>query len=412
LRVKSPRGWKRKRMTDLKEKKSNKALLEELGVDITPTKKVAHSPKEERIIAGFEEIQRFIEEHGHKPQHGEDKDIFERLYATRLDCIRSQEECRNLVADLDYQGLLAVEHCVSEPRKEYKSDVELLAELGVEAPKENDITFIKHVKTQAEKERAQSEVIGQRKPCKDFDKFKQLFESVQADIKSRRRKTLPFAKDGSIEQGNFFIVSGQKAYIAEVGDAFTGTDGRNEYRLRVIFDNGVESNQLMHSLQKRLWEDDAGRRITDVSMGPLFDNVVDEDDSESGTIYILRSKSDHPTIAENRKLIHKIGVTGGSVKTRIANAKLDPTYLMADVEIVATYELYNISRTKLENILHRFFDSAKLDIQIKDRFGKPVAPREWFLVPLFIVDEVVEKIKDGTISQYLYDSSMVALVKR
>ena len=176
-------------MTDLKEKKSNKALLEELGVDITPTKKVAHSPKEERIIAGFEEIQRFIEEHGHKPQHGEDKDIFERLYATRLDCIRSQEECRNLVADLDYQGLLAVENCVSEPRKEYKSDVELLAELGVEAPKENDITFIKHVKTQAEKERAQSEVIGQRKPCKDFDKFKQLFESVQADIKSRRRKT-------------------------------------------------------------------------------------------------------------------------------------------------------------------------------------------------------------------------------
>ena len=399
-------------MTDLKEKKSNKALLEELGVDITPAKKVAHSPKEERIIAGFEEIQRFIEEHDHQPQHGEEKDIFERLYATRLDRIRSQKECRNLVADLDYQGLLAAEHCITEPPKEYNSDAELLAELGVEAPKENDVTFIKHVKTQAEKERAQSEVIGQRKPCRDFDKFKQLFESAQDDIKSGRRKTLPFAKDGSIEQGNFFIVSGQKAYIADVGDAFTGTDGRNEYRLRVIFDNGVESNQLMHSLQKRLWEDDAGRRITEVSMGPLFDDLVEKDDFESGTIYILRSKSDHPAIAENRKLIHKIGVTGGSVKTRIANAKLDPTYLMADVEVVSTYELYNISRTKLEKILHRFFDSAKLDIQINDRFGNPVLPREWFLVPLFIIDEVVERIKDGTISQYEYNSDSAAIILR
>ena len=133
-------------MTDLKEKKSNKALLEELGVDITPAKKVAHSPKEERIIAGFEEIQRFIEEHGYQPQHGEDKDIFERLYATRLDRIRSQEECRNLVADLDYQGLLTAEHCIAEPPKEYNSDAELLAELGVEAPKESDVTFLKHVK--------------------------------------------------------------------------------------------------------------------------------------------------------------------------------------------------------------------------------------------------------------------------
>jgi len=392
-------------MTDLKEKKSNKALLEELGVDVTPAKKTARSPKEERIIAGFEEIQRFIDEHGRQPQHGEDKDIFERLYATRLDRIRSQEECRSLVAELDYQGLLA-----AEPLKEYNSDAELLAALGVEAPKENDVTFIKHVKTQAEKERVQSEVIGQRKPCKDFDKFKPLFESVQADIKSGRRKTILFTKDGSIEQGNFFIVSGQKAYIAEVGDAFTGSDGRNEYRLRVIFDNGVESNQLMHSLQKRLWEDDAGRRITDVSMGPLFDDVVGDGDSESGTIYILRSKSNHPTIAENRKLIHKIGVTGGSVKTRISNARLDPTFLMADVEIVSTYELYNISRIKLENILHRFFDNAKMEIQINDRFGKPVVPREWFLVPLFVIDDVVEKIKDGTISQYRYDTQSASLI--
>ncbi len=125
---------------------------------------------------------------------------------------------------------------------------------------------------------------------------------------------------------------------------------------------------------------------------------------------MLKSKSEHPTITENREVIHKIGITGGKVETRIANAKLDPTYLMADVEIVATYELYNINHTKLEHILHKFFESAKLDIQINDRFGNPVVPQEWFLVPIFIIDEVVEKIKDGTISKYSYDMKSATLV--
>lgn len=396
-------------MAETKEKKSNKALLEELGVDITPTKKVAHSPKEERIIAGFEEIQRFVEEHGHQPQHGEDKDIFERLYAVRLDRICAQAECRALVETMDHQGLLAGGSQVKEPSTEYKSDKALLAELGIEAPQEGDITHLKHVRPQSEKARAKAEEIGQRVPCRDFERFKPLFEAVQQDIKSGRRKTLVFNKDGSVEAGNFFILSGQKAYIAEVGDEFIGTDGRKEYRLRVIFDNGVESNQLMRSLQKRLWEDETGRRITDISMGPLFDDVVGEGDDESGTIYILRSKSELPMIAENRKVIHKIGVTGGSVKTRISNAKLDPTYLMADVEIVATYELFNINRTKLENIIHRFFEPAKLDIKINDRFGNPVIPREWFFVPLFIIDKVVDKIKDGSISGYRYNHKEVQL---
>lgn len=384
-------------------------LLSELGVDFEKKEQVKHTPREERIIAGFEEIQRFVEEHGHPPMHGESNDIFERLYATRLNQIRNQQECRDLVLSLDYQGLLGDEQRISEPSAEYETDDELLAALGVDGPKEGDITYLKHVKSQSDKDRAKSEIVGQRKPCKDFERFKPLFDAVQADIKSGRRKAIPFSKDGSIEEGNLFIVSGQKAYIAEVGDVFVGADGRNEYRLRVIFDNGVESNQLMHSLQKRLWEDEAGRRITDISMGPLFDSIADEEDTASGTIYVLRSKSEHPTIAENRNLIHKIGVTGGSVKTRIANAKQDPTYLMADVEVVATYELYNISRTKLEHILHRFFDSARLDIQINDRFGKPVTPKEWFLVPLFIIDEVVEKIKDGTLTEYHYDNSDIQI---
>jgi len=68
-------------------------------------------------------------------------------------------------------------------------------------------------------------------------------------------------------------------------------------------------------------------------------------------------------------VLHKIGVTGGDLARRLANAKLDPTFLMAEVEVVATYELLNINRTRLENVIHRIFGAARLDIEIKDRFG-------------------------------------------
>ena len=123
---------------------------------------------------------------------------------------------------------------------------------------------------------------------------------------------------------------------------------------------------------------------------------------ESGTIYVLRSQSDHPFVTEHRELIHKIGVTGGKVETRIANAAHDATYLLADVEVIATYKLAGINRHKLEKLIHRIFAPAQLDLTIEDRFGHPVKPREWFLVPLHIIDEAVERIRDGSIEGLTY----------
>jgi hypothetical protein len=159
-------------------------------------------------------------------------------------------------------------------------------------------------------------------------------------------------------------------------------------------------------------KDEAGRRITDPVAGPLFSGQQAGDDQASGTIYVLRSKSDHPIVAANRDLVHKIGVTNMDVVQRIAGARLQPTFLMADVEIVATYKLYNVGRTKLENLIHRIFEPARLDIEVKDRFGNPVVPREWFLVPRFVIDEAVERIKDGTISGWTYDPNTASLRHR
>ncbi|MAU40077.1 MAG: hypothetical protein CMF31_00475 [Kordiimonas sp.] len=390
------------------------ALLAELGVEVEAKKVAARTPREERIIAGFEEIQRFVEEHGRVPAHGEDKDIFERIYATRLDQIRRQKECYELVSDMDLQGLLGVASPEADNQADSLSDDELLAELGVEVSAENDVRNLRHVKTRAEIRAA--EEIANRTKCEDFDTFKPLFDAVQKDIDNGVRNTVKIRKDAgfsktSITKGQFFILGGQVAYIAEVGDPIKAPNGDTDARLRVIYSNGTESDLLLRSLQRALYKDEASRIITDPSMGPLFSDTQAEDDLASGTIYVLRSKSEHPQVKEHRDVLHKIGVTGGSVDKRIAGASKDPTFLMADVEIVATYELYNINRTKLEKLIHRFFERAQLDVQIKDRFGQPVVPREWFLVPLFVIDELVEKIKDGTISDYAYDPGGACLKK-
>lgn len=386
------------------------ALLEELGVEVEAKREGSRTPREERIIAGFEEIQRFVEEHGRPPQHGEERDIFERLYAVRLDRLRELEDARILLALLDHQGLLSAGPLADETIPDDIDDDELLSQLGLDVPDAAGITGLRHVRTAAEKREA--EEIASRDRCEDFDRFRPLFDRVQQELAAGLRQTKRFERKSEITVGRFYILGGQKAYVAAMEQPLANEHGNIDARLRVIFDNGTESNLLMRSLQKALQQDPTGRRIVEPSAGPLFKDQNEEGDEASGTVYVLRSKSEHPVVAAHRGVLHKIGVTGGDVARRIANARLDPTFLMADVEVVATYELFNINRTRLENLIHRIFDPARLDIEIKDRFGNPVVPREWFLVPLFAVDEAVEKIKDGTITSYVYDPKAASLTAR
>jgi hypothetical protein len=383
-------------------------LLDALGVDATPLKASSRTPREERIIAGFEDILRFHQTHGRAPLHGDGRDVFERLYAVRLDQLRKLPEAHVLLAALDEPGLLAgATNAVADV--DALDEDALLAELGVEhaAPAEDDITVLRHVRSSAAIRAA--EEVADRTKCADFERFQPLFEQVERELKSGVRKTLPFGRDASILSGNYFILSGQLAYVAEVGDTIKAPNGESDARLRVIYSNGTESNLLRRSLQRALYKDETGRRLTDPGMGPLFGETMEEGDIESGTIYVLRSKSDHPYVAEHRELVHKIGVTGGKVETRIANAALEATYLLAEVEIVATYKLAGINRTKLENLFHRIFATAQLELTIQDRFGFPVRPREWFLVPLHVIDEAVKRVVDGTITTATYDPERACL---
>lgn len=392
----------------------DEALLEELGVEAEAKPTGGRTAREERIIAGFEDIQRFVDKHGRVPQHGEDRDIFERLYAVRLDRLREQADCCTILEPFDTRGLLsgAAQTKAASQLDELDDDA-LLAELGIEA-ESAALTELRHVRSSAEKREA--EEIANRTRCEDFERFKPLFEKVQRELKDGVRVARLFRKDAGflkadINAGSFFILGGQTGYVAEVGDAIRAPNGEMDARLRVIYANGTESNLLLRSLQRALYKEEDARWISEPSAGPLFTDQADEDDQASGTVYVLRSKSNHPAVAAHRDVLHKIGVTGTDIARRLANAKLDPTFLMADVEVVATYELFNINRIRLENVIHRIFGPARLDIEIKDRFGQPVIPREWFLVPLFVIDEAIEKIREGTITGYVYSPQTAQLMR-
>lgn len=377
-------------------------LLDALGVEVAPVKVASRSAFEERIIAGFEDIQRFYEEHKRQPVNSEGLDIFERLYAVRLEQLRKLPEARAVLVEFDTHNLLGSPTTHNVKIDELSEDA-LLAELGVSAEPSNadDITVLRHVRTNADRQAA--EEIADRTPCKDFKNFKPLFEQAERELKSDTRKALRFGRDANIQLHDFFILEGQFAYVAEMGESFKTQTGHTDARLRVIFGNGTESNLLLRSLQKALWKDETGRRLTSTDMGPLFNDQTEPEDIESGTIYVLRSQSTHPYVSQHRELIHKIGVTGGKVETRISGAEKDSTYLLAGVEVIATYKLHNINRVKMENLFHRIFGSAQIDISIDDRFGNPVKPREWFLVPLQVIDEAVQRVKDGTIADFVYD---------
>ena len=386
------------------------ALLDELGVEVEATPAASRTALEERVIAGFEEVQRFVEQHGRVPQHGEDRDIFERLYAVRLDRLRTLPECRQMLEPLDRQGLLGeAPDLAVAPEKELDDDA-LLAELGVGNGSE-DIATLKHVRSAAEKRAA--EEIADRTRCEDFEKFKPLFQRAERDLKTGLLQSKPIeAGRRGIEAGDFFVLDGLMVYVAEVGPPIKTTANEVDSRLRVIFANGTESNLLLRSLQRAFYNDPAARRLVSPETGQMaFGDAWEADDVESGTIYVLRSHSDHPYVTQHRELIHKIGVTGGKVETRIANAEREATYLLAKVEVVATYKLAGINRTKMEAVFHRVFAPSRLNITINDRFGTPVQPEEWFLVPLFVIDEAVQRIKDGTITQYVYDPKKAKLVR-
>ena len=110
--------------------------------------------------------------------------------------------------------------------------------------------------------------------------------------------------------------------------------------------------------------------------------------------------------------MHKIGFSKVGVQERVKNASKESTYLMAEVQIVSSFKCYNVNAQKFENLLHRFFHNARLLVDIYDENGNRISPKEWFNVPLPIIDKVVSLILSGEIVKYRYDMSNKCLLEK
>lgn len=372
----------------------NDPLLE---VKVTPR---TASSEDQRILDTFAEINTFIDRHQRLPGEAERPTVSERSLRMKLNGLVNDGSKRDLLVPLDRHGLLPV-----EPSKEPTSLDDILDDPLLTTP-QDDIFELVHVRPPL----ARPDEVAERTVCADFEQFRPLFDQCVREMGDGQRKAIEFANEQEIRAGEFFILNGVLVYVAKVGETHI-RNGKRNARLRLIFDNGTEGNNLLRSLATELYKDPNGRRVTSTNMGPLFDSSPQDGDTASGMVYVVKSLSADPEIRKLDGLLHKIGFTSGKMEIRIQNAKDDPTFLMAAVHPVVTYTLYNIDRVKLEHLLHTFFGEVRLNIEIADRFGKRIRPREWFLVDPAVISEAISHLKDGSIVNYRYDAARCAIVQ-
>lgn len=355
---------------------------------------------DERLIASFLEINNFVEENDREPQSGSNPN--EHQLASRLKSIRDEKNKIKILLDYDEYNLLNVE------KKEINSikDVFDDDDLGVLDGTDENLFNLQNVPKHGE--RASADYVARRRSCKDFEKYESLFVECQKSLKAGRLKLVKLARHRQLHEGSFFVLGGILGLIVKTYELEINEQKKLNGRLRIIFENGTESNMLLQSLIKSLQEQN-GWLISDNKSELKY--VTGIKDSHTGYIYILKSLSMAPKIQSLSNLF-KIGFSAVPVEDRIKSATEDPTFLMAPVRIVTTFECYNFNPQKLEQLLHSFFGSACLNIDIFDKNGKRFIPREWFVAPLEVIEKAVNLIIDGGIINYKYDQEKQEVVLR
>jgi hypothetical protein len=394
---------------------ARKSKLQEIfGSDplglLTPDERPERERRDDnsRLRERFAEISEFYEDNQRLPNGGGD-DMREIALAARLDGIRRCPKKVDALLGLDAHNLLRAEEAppISLER--------LLAEdpLGLlDSDEEGDSIFImSHVRPT---DRLRPDYIARRRVCKDFGMHEDAFRRVHADLDSGRRKLALFSGQKDLVEGNYFVLRGVvfclKADAASLtkktyqGQIYRRKDGRT----RCIFDNGTESTMLFRSLANAMRID--GFCISDIRTNDDGAPKIEPDDVQCGYIYVLRSLSRNPEIRWMRNL-YKIGYCSSDVTTRIQNAAKEPTYLMSDVEVVLTARCYNLDVPYLEANVHRFFGGANFQLEVRDGQGALHRPREWFIVPLSVIEEAIRLIVGKEIEHYRYDPDAKAIIK-
>jgi hypothetical protein len=369
---------------------------DDLGLLNVPHHEQRSTPTD-RLEASFMEINAFFDENQRAPRT-DTTNMAERRLGVRLLAVRADDSKSENLLHLDTHGLL-------EPEEAPESIDEIMSGDDLEILEDKTgITKMTHVLTPVKT----ADHIARQRKCKDFDQFEPLFKEVHAKLKNGELHMKQFMTEQQIAKKEFFVLRGQLVYVAERGAEYR-KHGKRDARLRVIYENGTESDLLSRALARGLYR--GGSRIVgDVDMFADPGEIPGTEDKPTGHIYVLSSLSDDPKVA-NIANLHKIGFSTTSVEQRIKNASNEPTYLMAHVKIEATYPTYNMNTQKFEAIMHRVFGEARLDLAITDKAGGSREPSEWFAAPLDVIDQAVRMIIGGDIVHYVYDTSSRELVE-
>lgn len=350
-----------------------------------------------RLVSSFNEIEEFFAKNGREPQPNH-SDMHEFKLNSRLAGIRSSKIKSDSLRAIDTHQLLG-------KFVETVNDIFGDDDLGLLDEGEESIFKLRHVSATMK----MPDKIASRKPCEDFEKFDPLFVTCHAELSAGIREMRAFTGEQQIKPGHFFVLHGLVCYVAEVGEKEVKNKKVNA-RLRVIFDNGTESNMLLRSLATELYKDPSGRRILDSHDKALEElELIKPDDQSTGFVYVLKSGSELPEV-KNIVNLFKIGFATTSVEDRIKNAAKEPTYLMAPVKIVSVFQCYNLSPQKFENLLHTFFGKYCLDLKVADSLGKLHVPREWFIAPIDSIELAIQLLINGEIIHYRYDGDLEQVV--
>ncbi len=367
--------------------------------------------EEERLIESFQEINAFFEKHKREPQPN---NVTEFKLVARLKSLRTDAKKKELLKTYDSHNLLSFE------KVEIKSVEDILNNdvLGILGTSEAEEIFnLKNVPHF--KEREETDFVARRKPIKDFSAYESVFKKTHHELKEGKRKLIKYV-GGRLQAKTYYILDGVMLYLEEVdfhSEAKTLDSGkrlRKDGRTKCIFENGTSSNMLYRSLEKGLYKN--GQVIThssDTDTEALQKNAMNlnEEDQESGWIYVLKSKSTNAQITAIKNL-YKIGYSTVPVADRIKNAPKEATYLKAEVQIISTFKCYNVNTQKFENLLHRFLALAKLNVDIFDENGVRITPREWFIVPIEVIEKSIELLITGEIIDYKFDALNNIIVEK
>lgn len=388
-------------------------------LDILEVKpKISHKQTDdERLMTSFAEINAFIDTHGKEPE-ANPSDVAELKLYLRLQGLRENEAKIEQLLDADIHQLFQSNNRVGETIGKYEVSKEINSlddlldddSLDILSDDEPELFDFKHISK--EDNRIKTDFAARRKPCKDFEKYKENFKQVHDDLTQGRRKLLKFGM-GHLKVGNYYLHNGLVFYLESV--SFDRKEHyREDGRTRCIFENGTESNMLFRSVSKVLYAN--GKTISPNTQKAREGFVEDlsgisGDDEATGYIYVLKSKSTDKQIASIKNL-YKIGFSKNEVESRIQNAQEQPTYLMAEVKIIEVFKCFNLNPQKFEKLLHNFFGHSCLDIDVFDKYGKRHSPREWFIAPLDIIIDAIALLDSGEIINYHYDVENKAIVSK